>query len=105
MLGEEGMHMQGRWGIMKRVVVLSIFVVALALSSVALSAPKPGGYHGSAGNVQNAVGPAAPAGRALGATQAGQLPFTGADLIVFTALGLILVGAGLSMRRASRGRS
>jgi LPXTG-motif cell wall-anchored protein len=32
----------------------------------------------------------------------GQLPFTGTDLIVFTAVGLVLIGAGVAMRRASR---
>ncbi len=91
---------------MKRVAVLTIFVVTLALSTAAFAAPKPAGYMGAAGNVQNAVGPSTPAGGVVGATtQSGQLPFTGTDLIVFTAVGLILIGAGFSMRRASRGRN
>lgn len=89
---------------MKRVAVLIIFVLALALATSAFAAPKPGGYHGAAGNVQNAVGPTPAAGAVLGQTaQAdGQLPFTGTDLIVFTAVGLVLIGAGFSMRRVSR---
>ena len=87
---------------MKRIAFLAIFVVALTMASSVFAAAKPGGYLGAAGNVQNAVGP--PTVLAETGT-AGQLPFTGTDLIVFTAVGLVLIGAGVSMRRASRRRS
>jgi hypothetical protein len=90
---------------MKRVAVLTILVLALTLASSALAATKPGGYLGAAGKVQNAVGPTTPGGVLAETGQAGQLPFTGSDLVVFTAVGLILIGAGVSMRRASRRRS
>ena len=89
---------------MKRIVFLTIFVVALTIASSVFAASKPGGYLGAAGNVQNAVGPTTPTVLAETGT-AGQLPFTGTDLIVFTAVGLVLIGAGVSMRRASRRRS
>jgi hypothetical protein len=91
---------------MKRIAVLTILVLALTLASSVLAATKPGGYQGAAGKVQNAVGPTTPGGvLAETGSQAGQLPFTGSDLVVFTAVGLVLVGAGVSMRRASRRRS
>ena len=90
---------------MKRVAVLTIFVVALMMASSVLAAAKPGGYLGAAGNVQNAVGPTTPTGVLAETGTAGQLPFTGTDLVVFTAVGLVLIGAGASMRRASRRRS
>lgn len=93
--------MQGRVG-MKRIGVCTIVLVLLALSSSAFAAPKPAGYGGSAGNVQSAVGPVKPAGAVLGATTSGQLPFTGMELVVFTAAGLLMIGAGASMRRVSR---
>ena len=87
---------------MRRIAFLAIFVVALTMTSSVFAAAKPGGYLGAAGNVQNAVGPP----KVLAETgTAGQLPFTGTDLIVFTAVGLVLIGAGVSMRRASRRRS
>ena len=87
---------------MKRIAFLTIFVVALAMATSVFAASKPGGYLGAAGNVQNAVGP----GGVLAETGTqGQLPFTGTDLIVFTAVGLVLIGAGVSMRRASRRRN
>ncbi len=88
---------------MKRVAVLTIFVMMLMLATSAFAAPKPGGYRGSAGNVQNAVGPTTPAGVIGGTAPSGTLPFTGTDLVVFTAGGLLLIGAGISMRRV-RGR-
>jgi hypothetical protein len=91
---------------MKRVAFLTIVVVALTMASSVFAAAKPGGYLGAAGNVQNAVGPTAPGGvLAETGTQAGQLPFTGTDLVVFTAVGLVLIGAGVSMRRGSRRRN
>ena len=97
--------MRGERELMKRIGILTIVVMMFALATSALAAPKPGGYLGSAGNVQNAVGPAAtPAGGVVGQAS-GTLPFTGTDLVVFTAVGLLLVGAGLSMRRVSRRRS
>jgi hypothetical protein len=88
---------------MKRIAFLTIFVVALTMATSVFAASKPGGYLGAAGNVQNAVGPGGVLAET--GTQAGQLPFTGTDLIVFTAVGLVLIGAGVSMRRASRRRN
>jgi hypothetical protein len=87
---------------MKRVAFLTIFVLALTMTSTVFAAAKPGGYLGSAGNVQNAVGPTTPGGVLAETGSQGQLPFTGTDLIVFTAVGLVLIGAGVAMRRASR---
>ena len=90
---------------MKRIAFLAILVVALTMASSVFAASKPGGYLGAAGNVQNAVGPTTPTGVLAETGTAGQLPFTGTDLIVFTAVGLVLIAAGVSMRRASRRRS
>ena len=90
---------------MKRVVFLTIFVLALTMTSSVFAAEKPGGYLGSAGNVQNAVGPTSSGGVLAETGSQGQLPFTGSDLVVFTAVGLVLIGAGVAMRRGSRRRS
>ncbi len=87
---------------MRKFSVVAIIVLMFALSASALAASKPGGYKGSAGKVQSAVA----GGQVLGdTTTAGQLPFTGTELGVFTAAGLLLIGAGFSMRRAARRRN
>jgi hypothetical protein len=53
-----------------------------------------GGYGGAGGNVQGEVG----------GTGAGSLPFTGLDLMLVIGAGLLLVAAGLTMRRFSRAK-
>jgi hypothetical protein len=94
--------MQGRMGAMRKFSVVAIIVLMFALSASALAASKPGANKGSAGSVQDAVA----GGQVVGdTTTAGQLPFTGTELGVFTAAGLLLIGAGFSMRRAARRRN
>jgi hypothetical protein len=78
-------------------IVCLVVVAALALAASSLAAPnqKPPSYRGNAGNVQQEV---------KGDTNTlGSLPFTGLDLALIVGGGLVLVLAGVSVRRlASR---
>ena len=72
---------------------LAVAQTALAGGSSSLDA-----YGGAAG-VQGKVTHAGALGKV--ASQ-GTLPFTGLDIAVFVVVGLVLVGAGLMLRRAGR---
>jgi hypothetical protein len=77
--------------------IVVISVLALASSSLAANNGKPPAYQGSAGNVQSEVkGDSA---------VLGSLPFTGLDLALIVGGGLVLVIAGLSVRRAAGRRT
>jgi hypothetical protein len=70
----------------------------LAVPALALAqTPVTGGYGGQAGNVQEGVAGSGAAG--------GTLPFTGLDLVLMVAAAVLLLGAGLTMRRLARAKS
>lgn len=77
------------------------FVVALVLVPSAFGAGGSAsqGYGGSGGNVQKQVGPAS---GALTAHGTGGLPFTGLDLGLLVAGGVVLVVVGAGLRRAAK---
>jgi hypothetical protein len=78
--------------------------VALAASATALIlvpsalAQEPTGrvYGGQGGDVQDEV---------TGGAAGGLLPFTGLDLMVMVVAAVLLIGAGLAMRRLARDRA
>ena len=84
---------------MFRIKVLCVVVLgalALAAGSMAASS-KPPAYKGNAGNVQQDV---------QGETNTlGSLPFTGLDLALIVGGGLLLVIAGVSIRRVANRRA
>jgi hypothetical protein len=81
----------------KILVVVVISMLALASSSFAAGNEKPSPYQGSAGNVQSEV--------KGNSAVLGSLPFTGLDLALIVGGGLVLVIAGLSVRRAAGRRA
>jgi hypothetical protein len=69
-------------------VALALLAVPVALAGGSLAGDV---YGGTGGNVQSGV---------LGSQAAsGSLPFTGLSLAFFVVLGLVLIGAGLVLRR------
>jgi hypothetical protein len=85
--------------VMVRIKVLCVVVIgALALAAGSLAAnTKPPAYRGNAGNVQQEV-----KGEA---NTLGSLPFTGLDLALIVGGGLLLVIAGVSIRRVANRRA
>jgi hypothetical protein len=86
----------------KRLYVMGGGVLAyLATASVALAQdPTQSGYGGTGGNIQGGV-----EGGTGGGTGSGSLPFTGLDLLLLVGAGVLLLAAGLTMRRVGRARS
>lgn len=81
---------------MKVVFVVVVGALALAAGSFAANV-KPPTYQGNAGNVQHEV---------QGASNTlGSLPFTGLDLALIVGGGLVLVLAGVSIRRMASRRT
>jgi len=70
---------------------------ALLTASGALAQELPSGYKGNAGNVQEEVKGAA--------NTLGSLPFTGLDLALIVGGGLLLVIAGVALRRIATRRA
>ena len=69
----------------------------LVTASVALAQdPTQSGYGGTGGNIQGDV---------EGGTGSGSLPFTGLDLLLLVGAGVLLVAAGLTLRRVGRASS
>jgi len=89
-------------GMVKRLYVMGGGVLAyLATASIALAQdPTQSGYGGTGGNIQGGV-----EGGASGGTGSGSLPFTGLDLLLLVGAGVLLLAAGLTMRRVGRARS
>jgi hypothetical protein len=79
-------------------ILCAVAIGALALTAGSLAANnKPPAYQGNAGNVQQEV---------KGATNTlGSLPFTGLDLALIVGGGLVLVIAGVSIRRVANRRA
>jgi hypothetical protein len=73
-------------------------VGALLLSALASAQSVPPTYQGSGGEVQEDVA-------AGGADTLGGLPFTGLDLALIVGAGLLLVIAGVSIRRVAARRT
>jgi hypothetical protein len=84
---------------MKRVgVTLWGAVAYLALATTAgAQSPVEGGYGGGGGDVVGGV-------EGTG-TGGGALPFTGADLVMLLVVALVLVAAGLMVRRVARAKN
>ncbi len=81
----------------KIVFAVALGALVVAGSSFAAGAQKPPAYQGNAGNVQEQVKGAA--------GTLGSLPFTGLDLALIVGGGLLLVVAGLSIRRVANRRA
>jgi hypothetical protein len=80
--------------------VLGVAVLsALVLTVNAFAADKPGPYAGAGGNVQQQVQ------GTEGTGTLGGLPFTGLDLALIVGGGLVLLIAGLSVRRVANRRA
>jgi hypothetical protein len=80
-------------------IVFAVVIGALVVAggSFAAQAAKPPAYNGNAGNVQEQV---------KGASNTlGSLPFTGLDLALIVGGGLLLVLAGVSLRRVAARRN
>ena len=89
-------------GMVKHLYVMGGGVLAyLATASVALAQdPTQSGYGGTGGNIQGGV-----EGGTGGGTASGSLPFTGLDLMLLVGAGVLLLAAGLTLRRVGRARS
>ena len=80
--------------------LLGIAATALLVTAGAWAANPPPGHEGSGPNIEQQV-----SGQTDAANTLGQLPFTGVDLALIVAAGLLLIVAGFSMRRVSTARS
>lgn len=89
---------------MKRVATLIAVIASLALPSMALAV---GSSTCSAYNPQDCtpVSTNVSASQTLSSSSASTLPFTGLDVVLLAAGGSALLGAGLVVRRFSRGVS
>jgi len=87
----------------RRLWVIGSGVLAyLVTASVALAQdPTQSGYGGTGGNIQGGV----EGGGTGGGTGSGSLPFTGLDLLLLVGAGVLLVAAGLTLRRVGRART
>lgn len=81
----------------------SMALAALVTASVALAQdPTQSGYGGVAGSVQGDVEGGASGGAVGGG---GALPFTGLDLMLLVGAGVLLLAAGVALRRVGRASS
>lgn len=79
--------------------LLTILLVALAVPSTASAGDSCNGYSNVAGIQSNGTGSGCTV-----TTSSGSLPFTGLDLGIVLAAGVLLLGAGLTLRRFSSKR-
>jgi hypothetical protein len=93
---------------MKLRLILVFCVVALVLVPAAFGAggSAGNGYGGGGGTVQNQVSGAQGVNGTLAASGSkGALPFTGLDLGLLVAGGLVLIAVGAGIRRTTRNRA
>lgn len=93
---------------MKKVIVLVVVVAALAVSQVALAGSSTvlGSYGSNSAKPTTKVAGAVSSQTTPASTQsASTLPFTGADLLLVSAVGIGLLGFGLVLRRAGRDKA
>ncbi|MFN8174376.1 MAG: hypothetical protein U0T02_04835 [Solirubrobacteraceae bacterium] len=83
---------------MRKLTLLTVLLVALAVPSTALGSDACG-YSNVAGIQSNGSSPTCSV-----TTGSGNLPFTGLDLGIVLGAGLLLLGAGLTLRRFSGAR-
>ena len=78
--------------------VVAVFALTLAIAGSAVAQPSSDGYVDSAGQVQGQV-----QGGGDEPASSSSLPFTGLDLLLVAGGGLVLLGAGIAMRRLTPG--
>lgn len=87
---------------MKKFLVSLVVVLALTVAPLAAAGSTVLSGYGTTGSKAVVEVKGTTATKPVAAGAAGQLPFTGADLMVFVAAGVALTGVGLGMRRLAR---
>lgn len=78
--------------------VIAVFALTLTITGSAMAGTSADPYLNDAGQVQGQV-----QGGEKAASTGGSLPFTGLDLLLVAGGGLVLLGAGIAMRRLTPG--
>jgi len=93
---------------MKTLVVIIALVAAMTLPTAAFAGSSENGYSNVAGVPSGGSGPAADNAQGPAAVQAadsGSLPFTGLEIGLVAGGGLLLLGAGLTLRKIGAQRN
>jgi hypothetical protein len=86
--------------------MIAILVVMLVVAAPAVAqTASQNGYSGTGGQVQAQVDDPSSTPVASTDSGGGSLPFTGLDLALLAGAGVVLVGAGIGMRRLTRAPS
>jgi hypothetical protein len=85
---------------MKRTVALLTCLALMIPGAAVALANSTNSTYGQSG-VHNVTGSSTPSGKSTETTSTGSLPFTGLDLAALAAGGMLLLGAGLVLRRVS----
>jgi hypothetical protein len=105
-------HPDATWRLgMRKLAVIGFVIAALAVVPVAVanSSTVLDGYGSNAAKpvvqVKGTTGSNAPQSSGAATSGPSTLPFTGSDLAVFMAAGIVLVGIGVGLRRLGRDQS